>query len=69
MALSPAFLGKSGYVYPGFHFWPTKFAAYLPNTTISNNEFAPNLLAPCTDAHAASPAANNPGTITSWPSF
>lgn len=38
-------------------------AAALPKTTISNKEFAPKRLAPCTDAHAASPAANNPGTI------
>ena len=46
MAASPAFLGKSGYFYPGFHFSPTRLAAYLPKTTISNNELAPNLLAP-----------------------
>lgn len=67
MAASPAFFGKSGYFYPGFHFSPTNYAAYLPNTTISNKELAPNLLAPCTDAQAASPAANNPGTMVSYP--
>lgn len=46
----------------------TVSAAALPNTTISNKELAPNLLAPCTEAQATSPAANNPGTILSVPS-
>ena len=36
-----------------------------PKTTISSKELAPSLFAPCTDAHAASPAANKPGTIVS----
>ena len=35
----------------------------FPNTTISNNEFAPNLLAPCTELEAASPAAHKPFII------
>lgn len=42
----PAFLGKSGYVAPGFIFLATSLAADLPKTTKSNKELAPNLLAP-----------------------
>lgn len=38
-----------------------------PKTTRSRSEFAPSLLAPCTDAQAASPHAYRPGTIWSWP--
>lgn len=64
---SPAFLGKGLWGVPGFNFSFTVLAAALPNTTISNKELAPNLLAPCTEAQATSPAANNPGTTTSFP--
>ena len=39
----------------------------LPNTTRSISEFDPNLLAPWTDTHAASPIAINPGTVFSEP--
>ena len=35
--------------------------------TISNKLLAPNLLAPWTEALAASPAAINPSTTTSYP--
>jgi len=65
---SPAFLGKGLWVYPGFIISFTVLAAALPKTTISNKELAPNLLAPCTEAQATSPAANNPGTTLSDPS-
>lgn len=92
MDSSPAFLGKGLWGAPGLIFSFTVLAAALPNTTISNKELAPNLLAPCTEAQAASlfiffknviiyyqncliliffnyPAANNPGTTTSFPSL
>lgn len=64
---SPAFLGKGLWGAPGLINSFTVLAAALPNTTISNKELAPSLLAPCTEAQAASPAANNPGTILSFP--
>lgn len=67
MDSSPAFLGKGLWGAPGFNSALTVFAAALPKTTISNKELAPNLLAPWTEAQATSPAANNPGTITSYP--
>lgn len=60
---SPAFLGNSGYLSPGFMISPTVKAAALPKTTKSNKELAPNLLAPWTDAQAASPQLKIPGTI------
>ena len=41
------------------------FAHDRPNTTMSRRLFAPSRLAPCTLAHAASPAASSPGTIAS----
>jgi hypothetical protein len=59
-ASSPAFLGRSLWGAPGTNLALIVLEADLPDTTISNNEFAPNLLAPCTEAQAASPAANNP---------
>jgi hypothetical protein len=65
----PAFLGNSGYLSPGFMTSPTVKAAALPKTTKSNKELAPNLLAPCTDAQAASPQLNKPGTTLSDPSL
>ncbi len=59
----PASFGKSGWVSPGLHKSLIVKAAALPKTTMSNNELAPKRLAPWTEAQAASPAANNPGTI------
>ena len=41
----------------------------LPNTTKSRSELPPSLFAPCTETHAASPAANKPGIIESIPSI
>ena len=41
----------------------------LTKTTMSSKEFAPSLFAPCTLTQAASPAAYNPSTIFSSPSF
>ena len=52
---------------PGHTVTAVLFAADLPNTTRSINEFDPNLFAPCTDTHAASPIAINPGTVFSDP--
>jgi hypothetical protein len=60
---------KSGTLSPGLQMSAMRKEAALPNTTMSSREFAPNLLAPCTDAQAASPAANKPGTIASGSSF
>ena len=42
---------------------PARMAAARPNTTKSIKEFEPNLFAPCTEAHPASPTAIRPGTI------
>jgi hypothetical protein len=42
----PASFGKSGYFSPGLLNSLVVKAAALPKTTISNNELAPNLLAP-----------------------
>jgi len=42
----PAFLGSYGCVWPGLYFYLVTKAAALPKTTKSNNELAPNLLAP-----------------------
>ena len=53
-AYSPALAGKGLWGVPGFNFSFTVLAAALPNTTISNKELAPNLLAPCTEAQATS---------------
>jgi len=64
----PAFFGKSGYFWPGYRFAAMVLAADLPKMTKSKSELAPNLLAPCTLAQAASPAANKPGTIFGYPS-
>lgn len=41
---------------------PTVLAQARPKTTMSSRELAPSLLAPCTDAEAASPHASKPGT-------
>ena len=46
-----------------------KLAHARPKTTRSSRELAPSLLAPWTEAHADSPAAQRPGTISSLPSF
>jgi len=69
MVSSPAFFGKSGYFSPGFIISLIVKAAALPKITKSNKEFAPSLLAPCTDAEADSPAENNPSIILSLPSL
>mmetsp|Transcript_2203 Transcript_2203/g.5020 ORF Transcript_2203/g.5020 Transcript_2203/m.5020 type:complete len:239 (-) Transcript_2203:1267-1983(-) len=66
---SPAFLGRSTGLAFGFIFSEMVSAAVRPNTTMSSSELAPSLLAPCTLAHAASPAARRPGTIESLPSL
>ena len=42
-------------------------AAALPKTTKSIKELEPNLFAPCTETHAASPIAISPGTTLSLP--
>jgi hypothetical protein len=64
---SPAFYDRSFYFSPGILFSFIVYAALLPKITKSNKEFAPNLLAPCTDAQAASPQAKSPGINTSFP--
>lgn len=65
MHSSPASLGNSGYFSPGFINSLIVNAAALPKITKSNKELAPNLLAPCTEAEADSPAENNPLIILS----
>lgn len=67
MDSSPAFLGKSGYFYPGVDFSLARNAAYLPKMTKSSKLLAPSLFAPWTEAQATSPQASNPGTILSFP--
>ena len=42
-----------------------RLAHARPKTTMSSSELAPRRFAPCTDAHAASPAAKSPGTTAS----
>lgn len=64
---SPAFFGSYGWIWPGLHNDLVVKAAALPNTTISKSEFAPSRFAPCTEAQAAYPAANNPGIISYFP--
>jgi hypothetical protein len=54
-------------VAPGLQSYLVVSDAALPKTTISRSELAPNLLAPCTEAQAASPAAKRPGTILYFP--
>ena len=61
--------GSSGMDSDGLWNFEIKLAHARPNTTKSSKELAPSLLAPCTDAHADSPAAHNPGTTSSFPSF
>ncbi len=48
---------------------PTRLAQARPKTTMSSRLLAPRRLAPCTDAHAASPAAMSPGTTASGSPF
>ena len=62
---SPASLGSSGCAAPGLAISAMRSAVARPKTTMSSSELAPRRLAPCTDAHAASPAANRPGTMAS----
>ena len=69
MLSNPASGCKSGILSPGLAISAIRFAQARPKTTISNKEFAPNRLAPCTDADAASPAANRPGTTKSSTQF
>lgn len=57
--------GSSGIVSPGLLCRAMVWAQARPNTTRSSRELAPSLLAPWTDAHAASPAAYRPSTSTS----
>lgn len=54
-------------VSPGLHSAAMVLAQALPKTTRSSRELAPSLLAPCTEAQAASPQAYRPGTTRSWP--
>ena len=61
--------GSSATVSPGLFNLAMKFAHARPNTTRSSKELAPSLLAPWTEAHADSPAAQRPGTISSLPPF
>lgn len=61
--------GSSGMDSDGLWNFEIKLAHARPNTTRSSKELAPSLLAPCTDAQADSPAAHNPGTTSSFPSF
>ena len=49
---SPASLGSSGWAWPGLYCYLVTSAAALPKTTKSRREFAPNLLAPWTEATA-----------------
>lgn len=65
MVSSPAFFGKSGYFSPGFINSFIVKAADLPKIIKSNRELAPNLLAPCTEADADSPAEKRPSIILS----
>ena len=53
--------------FPGFINSAALLAAALPKTTRSIKELEPNLLAPWTDTHAASPIAIKPGTVFSDP--
>jgi len=67
MVSSPASGDSSFYVYPGVYYSSTVLAALLPKITRSSKELAPSLLAPCTEALAASPQESIPGTILSPP--
>ena len=57
---SPASGGNSGCVAFAVNFSAQRSAAARPNTTISRSELHPSLFAPCTETHAASPAAIRP---------
>lgn len=61
--------GSSGIASAGLLNLAMKLAHARPKTTRSSKELAPSLLAPWTEAHADSPAAQRPGTISSLPSF
>ena len=52
---------SSGAESPGLQVAAILLAQARPNTTRSSSELAPSRLAPCTETHAASPAAYNPG--------
>jgi hypothetical protein len=67
MVSSPASADSSFYVWPGLNYSSTVLAALLPNITKSSRELAPSLLAPWTEAQAASPHESIPWTILSWP--
>ena len=66
---SPAPCFNSGYGWPILNYSAIVLDDALPKTTISNNELAPNLFAPWTDAQAVSPAAKRPGINLSLPSL
>jgi len=53
---------------PGLFSAMIVLAQARPNTTRSRRELAPSLLAPWTEAQAASPQAYNPGITSSLPS-
>mmetsp|Transcript_17997 Transcript_17997/g.36271 ORF Transcript_17997/g.36271 Transcript_17997/m.36271 type:complete len:204 (-) Transcript_17997:37-648(-) len=78
MDASPALAGSGACGAPGVQVPATCRAAARPNTTMSRRELAPRRLAPCTDAHPASPAAYSPFTmqfsspfflVTTWPNW
>lgn len=58
---------SGGCASPGRLVSATVSAQARPNTTMSSSELAPSRLAPCTDAHDASPAASSPATTRSAP--
>mmetsp|Transcript_22014 Transcript_22014/g.62561 ORF Transcript_22014/g.62561 Transcript_22014/m.62561 type:complete len:210 (-) Transcript_22014:1124-1753(-) len=66
---SPASEASGLLLSPGLAMSAMRFAQARPNTTMSRSELAPRRLAPCTDAHAASPAAKRPGTTRSGSSL
>ena len=65
--LSVSLWETSSWGVPGLTISIVLLAAALPKTTSSINEFEPNLLAPWTETHAASPIAIRPGTVFSEP--
>jgi hypothetical protein len=62
MLAAPASAGSSGCTAFGFAISAMRLAHARPNTTMSSSELAPRRFAPCTDAHAFSPAAKRPLT-------
>mmetsp|Transcript_4183 Transcript_4183/g.8139 ORF Transcript_4183/g.8139 Transcript_4183/m.8139 type:complete len:204 (+) Transcript_4183:404-1015(+) len=62
---SPALAGSGLSGAAGLVMSLMRLAHARPKTTMSSSELAPRRLAPCTEAHAASPAAKRPGTTLS----